>query len=185
MKMPTIQIEVNVPEMTEEEIRLAIIARATDLVLGTETTYDEDGEVMSTALDIGSYRKAITEESTKAVREMVNRIVPPIIEEIVRSPFIPTNQWGEKKGTPTTLREIVAETAKGWLLEKVNSRGERDSYREDTRERIVWLVRTETEEVWKKTIADEVSAIGKMIREEYLSRIQAQVAAVIAKVVKP
>lgn len=50
------------------------------------------------------------------------------MERILTSPITPVNMWGERTGSPTTIRDQLAMRAKHFFEEKVNQRGEAESY---------------------------------------------------------
>lgn len=70
-----------------------------------------------------SLEKSIADEVSAIVSETVTSKVGAIIDGVLDEKMQRTNEWGEKKGEPLTLREMIAREKEAWLSERVNNEG--------------------------------------------------------------
>lgn len=68
----------------------------------------------------------------KKIHEDVDGIIDSTLKEtidsILEKPITPIDSWGEPKGEPRTLKEMIKTRAETYLSEKVNSEGRADTY---------------------------------------------------------
>jgi len=126
--------------------------------------------------------------SDRAIRERVDEIVTSTVREridaavsaVVDSAFIPTNRYGERRGEPITLREMIADTAVKWFSEKVNQHGSPDPYN-NTMERGVWMARQAADAVFKDSLAAHVALVKSQIDANIKARVQDEIAATVLR----
>ena len=187
--METVALTVNVPlgDLSSDTIREAVIAAAVDRVLGVTyyTTEDEDGNVFSKKDDrvYNELRREVQKIVTDTIRSTVAARVPAVVDEVIHAPFVPTNAYGEHKGAPITIRELIADTAKAWLLEKVDSNGATNGYSDKSFPRLQWMIRRDVDDAFKATVKAETDRIGADIKAQMSGRINAEIKAVVDRIV--
>lgn len=169
-----------------------------DTVISTETAY-EDGEpvggrvvTLRDAVVQEIARQALAREKREQWRplstaindvrtELLRELLLPQLTEALTKPITPTDGFGQPKGTQTTLTEIITRQFRELLAERVDKRGNTDTYHRDTTStRLQWMIRTAVQDVVKDDLAAELAAA----REELRETLQATAAAKLAEAVK-
>lgn len=178
--MPRIMIEVEVPSFDEpEELRQAVIdAYVKQQLQRFAEILDEEGDAR------GNIDRALRAYANNQVMKTITEKVDVVIQEIVGAPFVPTNRWGEKKGEPVTLRELIAESGKRWFEEKVDAMGRPASYGSSTT-RIQWLVTSTVEEVFKSDLKSFVQQVKEQVQANIKLRVTDEISSVVAKLFAP
>lgn len=191
--MPKIVLEVEVPDFDDvEALREAIInayvqtelARFAQVAVEGLTTGDLFTDISDTlptdpaqALHKAAYARAVA---------TINERVDAAIADVCSGPFVPTNRWGERKGEPQTLRELVADTAAKWFGEKVDSSGSRSTYgRDSDRPRAEWLAQKAVEEVFGSTLKGWIEEVKKQVTTGIQTRVKDEIAGAVLKLLGP
>ncbi len=106
--------------------------------MNIELTEDILGEVIATAT--ASLTRQLSErleaqlrgDIMDIVRERIVARADALIDEVLAGPIVETSRWGERKGQPMTILELVEDRAKGALVRKVNHKGHPDNYGKQT-----------------------------------------------------
>lgn len=111
-----------------------------DLAEEIGSHYDEDGDRVGKGILadlvverlVKQFAKSdvygdLVERVRKIRDEEIRTALAPLLAEALSKPIHPTNQWGEKTGTETTLSEVIVAEARKWMNAKVDSYGGRDS----------------------------------------------------------
>lgn len=96
---------------------------------------DEDGEDQFLELDaaiIDTLKPILTHAVHHKVNEVTDKVIKAIVEEHVgklsieafNGVFQATDTWGQKKGVPKSLAEVVSDRVRSYLDQRVNIRGE-------------------------------------------------------------
>lgn len=193
--MPKMMIEVDVPDFDDPtELRKAIIAAYVDRELSrfaqvAVTGLSEGGSGNLRHVSDGlpaDPAAAIREAAYKRAVATIEERVDAAIRDVCDAPFIPTNRWGERKGEPQTLREMVADTATKWFGEKVDANGSRSTYSRDTdKPRAEWLARKAVEEVFASTLKGWVEEVKKQVTTGIQARVTDEISATVIRLLAP
>lgn len=109
------------------------------------------------------------------VQEMAEDKIVSAIDEAFEKPFTPTSRYGESKGDPMTIREMIDDKISTWLKESVDYQGRTaDSYNNRGKSlRVHYLIRKHIEDAMKldleKLVKEQVETfpkdIGKIVTE--------------------
>lgn len=118
-----------------------------------------------------------------SVKEHVSAQVGAKVAEVLDTNIQPTTEWGEAKGPATSLREIVARSAREYMAIRVNKEGSESSYHAD-RSRLEYLVQKEVEKTFNYQMQSEVKKAVEMARAEAVAKVGAVVGDMIVKLGK-
>jgi dsRNA-specific ribonuclease len=113
--------------------------------MGMTVEIDLDDEVkagqnMREAIIESAARKlvaAMGEELQDNLRELIRPRLEPIVEAALAGPIQPTDSFGNAKGKPTTLVELIMQTVTDALTKKVYDSGRPEHERETLIEKLV------------------------------------------------
>lgn len=179
----TIPVTVNIPvtDLTAEAIEEAVINRCVAKVLGTDSEgYDEDGELYRKYDDalIKRMRAATENLIVERIGVVVEKNGDTFVADVLNGQFQPMNEWGEKKGAPTSIREMVYKHARAWLDMGVKPDGSAvDRYYSGPQiRRLHWLVSSEVAAAFKGEIGEQVKAVAAEIKPAIAKQFTAAVA---------
>lgn len=189
--MPTIQLEINVPEFTEDELRAAILEACVDHVLGQGWEWkqddSEDEPVRVKAKSgwfIDEMRKAVREVTLQRVQAVVELAVGPLVQALLDQPFRTMDRWGNEARETTTLREMIVAYGRDYLTEPVQDNGRPDtSYgaRERSQSRLRWMVNETTKAVYDAELKTLVQKAAAEVKTELAGKVTATVAEAVLK----
>jgi len=190
MNAPTVSLTVEVPlgDLSPESVREAVIEAAVEKVLGIVhyNDTDEDGHPVRRTDDraYDEMRRTVQSLVEKRVRDVVEEKVPIVVDETLRTSFVPTNKYGERKGEPCTLREMIGDHAAEWLKETTDAQG-RVGYNSDKSKntRVYWAVKKEVDAAFLATIKSETDKIAAEIKTQMSGRINAAITEVVTRIV--
>jgi hypothetical protein len=107
-----------------------------------------------------SLRDQVTAEMKASIRGELDKLVAEALAGAVQ----PTNQWGEARGEPTTLREVILKDVAAWLNEARPTTGSR-------RDQLSPFRRMLEEEIEKAVKGDLADVMAKA-RETVKAKIQ-------------
>lgn len=173
-----ITIEIDAPDFDDpSELREAVLSAFVTAELKNFGIDRERDHVSDRAI-----RERVDEIVTSTVRERIDAAVSAVVD----SAFIPTNRYGERRGEPITLREMIADTAVKWFSEKVNQHGMFDAYGHNgSVERGVWLARQAAETVFKDSLASHIALIKSQIDANIKARVQDEIATTVLRLLSP
>lgn len=163
--MPTLTVNINVPDLSEDEITKAIINAATAKVLGSyvEECEDDEGSYPRwNEAQLAAMRKEARDSAMRQIDDLVKKVAPDIVNDVLNAEFTPTNEWGEARGKPTTMRALIATYAKSWLETKVDDNG-REGYGVG-RVRLQWIVAKEVEQQFATKLRAEAEKAAEMVK---------------------
>lgn len=114
---------------------------------------------------IAKTKRDISGEVAAVVRAGIEKQVEGIVSETIKQGVAITNNYGEPTGKSVTLREVIVDQAKKWMEQKVNTRGEVDTYygRDGAVSRVHWMITTAVAAVVGKELKAEIdSAIADL-----------------------
>lgn len=119
-------------------------------------------------------RELVREAARKQIGESIRAIIEPLIVEALTASIQPYNSYGEPKGEPVTLREVIVKKA----TEEFRLPSSRN-YHPDKATLIEAVIREEVHKALKKDLVDAISEARKQV----LAAVQEKGAEVIAETI--
>lgn len=116
----------------------------------------------------------------KSAQEQIDAQVGAVVSGVLDGMIQPTNEWGEAKGAPMSLREMVGKTARDYLGTKVNKEGVASSYDANTT-RLNYLVSQVVAKEFDYRMQSEVKKAVELARAEAVAKVGAVVGDLILK----
>lgn len=146
-------------------------------LLGME--YDDEGEAVGqrdlrrevVQMAAGALVTEIRSEVTKEIREKVSTVVLDeirgIVSEVMAQPIQQRTSWGEKKGEPMSILEMVRTELEAFLNGTTESR---DRYGNQKPANLRQLIEQATREVISKDMREAVEEAKKGVTKEVMQR---------------
>jgi hypothetical protein len=136
-----------------------------ELDLGTITINEEGGTLSDLIVNravrvlLESYevRRAVLARVEEVSDEVIRAAIQPIIAAAVTNAVQPTDLYGEPKGEPKTLREVIVERAQKYLTDQVGDYNRRRSRVED-------FIAKEVDHAVKRELTEEMNAARSQVR---------------------
>ncbi len=158
-----------------------------DAVTVSETTLKWNGQQMFDSIVrvaaeslLENIKRDLRAEIVATVKAQITAQVGEIVEGTLSGAFQPVNEWGEPKGKPTSLRDLVAETARTYLGAKVDKEGRENSYN-GSADRLSFLVSKVVASEFDYRMQTEVKKAVEMARAEAVAKVGAVVGDLILK----
>ena len=146
-----------------------IVTRAAELLLEPD-----GGESVRTAM-LAEVKRALAADMREVAEGQIDSLIEVTLADMVDAPFQPVDEWGDKKGKATSLRELVKTKSLEYLTEKVGSDG-RPGYNANM-SRAAYLAKKAAEDAMtyevKKEIADAVNTAKSQMRKLVADHITA------------
>jgi hypothetical protein len=155
-------------DYTPEALREHVIRQAAQNLI---TNYD--GEIRY------ELEKKLGELVTATMRDKLDAEVGRLIREAIDGSIQPTDEFGQPKGPPTTLRGLIVANARAWFDEKVNDHGDRSQY--GNRTRTAHLVQHHVDEAMRGALKKEIDAITEGVRKSLTDRVGSEVSKTVAR----
>ena len=171
--------------ITQEEL----IERIVDKALGCTAEYKQTGEEswedlpFSEVVDnkISKALSGIIDALKPAIQEKIDCLIEKEVEKVFTSPFQRVDRWGEPKGKPITIRDIIATETQDYWSTIVDHNGKPSSeYHSDKQQRSVYYAKKVMTQVYDKELVSVVQNIAKDLK----SRIPATIADEMTKTIK-
>lgn len=121
-------------------------------------------------------RELVREAARKQIGESIRAIIEPLIVEALTSSIQPMNSYGEAKGEPVTLREVIVKKATEEFRVPSSRNG---SYHPDKATLIEAVIREEVSKALKRDLVDAIAEARKQV----LAAVQEKGAEVIAETI--
>ena len=153
-------------ELDQAKIKKAIVDKAVSELLATDINEKIDNEI----------ERLVSESLANSLNSRIEKTLNEIMQRALDTEMSPVNVWGEREGTPTTLRAALHDRARTFWQEKVNSNGERASYGGKPRYEYVLSIITEQEfnTAVKQNIANIAGAIKDAMRADFYKAVDTQ-----------
>lgn len=183
--MPKLTIDIDIPEMSPEEIREAVINAAVEDILGKgfpRDEHDEGDRSESRNWFLKHLRQEVQDRVSKIAGDIVEAETRSMIQEVLTKPFQQYNFYGERKGNPTSLRDLIYKEG----IERLGVVVDPDTGRADgytTRPRIPYvnfLVRKEVDEVFKSELHREVTKAAAEVKAGLVGKVSAAITDTVA-----
>lgn len=125
-------------------------------------------------------KNQIVEQVAKAAQSAVDAQVGEWVAAALARPVQQTTTWGEPKGDPVSIETIIADRAACFMKEKVNSRGETDSYNAD-QPRYMWAARIVAQDAIDKVLKPELDKVVKEMKSTVVTGISGVMAGLVER----
>lgn len=155
----------------KEDILNGVIEHLADQITSSELRY-----INSTA----------RETAEKRVQILIDEQINKHIEDLLSSPFQPLDIWGDKKGEPITLKDMMAASLNNWWTAPVDASGKAVSAGSYGTKytRANFLVSKVAKEVIDKDLSKELSAMNKALREQIQAAMLKSIQQIIGKILR-
>jgi len=150
--------------------------------------YDEDGDavrnkslddaIVSRAAEIVANHIIRQHDLARALQAKADQLIGDAITEALSKPIQRSSAWGEKKGEPTTVLEIVRERLEGFLNSSPGNR--RDRY-DKTPQNLNEIIEDATSNVLGRELQDVVKQAKEQIRTHIFDKALAAAVAALSK----
>ena len=89
----------------------------------------------------------------------VSKQVEGLVQAVIAEPIQRTTAWGERKGDPTTVREIIREHVEAWFSEKPR----RDAFGSRDKKSLDSIIQESTRSVMDQELKTEVDRVRKEV----------------------
>lgn len=135
-----------------------------------------------------SSEKTLMEQVTSAMNEKldsaksdISQRMNAMMDDFFETPRDITDKWGTVKRSGVTARQLIAEAADKFFTEKVNDRGETDTYNAKyTRMEYIARKAVSNDITWavERTVTDAVDKIKKTVKETATKKLGERLATV-------
>jgi hypothetical protein len=153
----------------------------------TGTTLQWDARAMfdsiaqrAAASIVENVNRELVSEVKVQVSKQIAEQVGAKVSEVLDTSIQPTNEWGEPKGKPTTLRDLVGAAAREYLGTKVDKDGRPNSYNADST-RIDYIVKKAVEKEFDYRMQTEVKQAVEQAKNLAVAKVGAVVGDLILK----
>lgn len=124
-------------------------------------------------------RRDAAEKVSLTVDRVVGEKVTEWVTNMLNRPYQPISTWGEPKGPPTTIQNVIEDNAANFMKESVNREGKAYDGYGDKQPRYMWAARKVAEEAMEKTLKPELNKLILDMRNQIVSGMSTVVADVI------
>lgn len=113
--------------------------------------------------------ESLIDQMCKNLEGTIQANIDTTYQQAISERLQSTNQWGELKGEPTTLREIIIQYAESWFNEKVDSKTGKPAERYNRNQectRMEYFVKQMVREICQETIGAELKRVDKLVRAD-------------------
>lgn len=168
--------------ITKEELIDRIVDTALGITAGYEQTGHESWEELplSEVVDkkIETAIGKLVDRLKDQIEKQIDKIMAQKIEEVFNAPFQRTNQWGDKIGEPTTIRDMVANEAINYWNQKVDDDGKTSKYNSKQT-----MAEYHAKQVVKKVYDTELAAAVEVMIKDFRAKIPDTIGEIMAKTV--
>ena len=123
----------------------------------------------------------VREEVAVSIKGIVNGLVSEWVKDFMEKPYTPVNSWGEPVSKQTTsIREVIEEKSKAFMMEKVDANGRVDNYRTDT-PRYLWAAQQVAKDAMQETLKPELDKVIAEMKEKVKKGISGVVSDLVAR----
>lgn len=174
--------------ITREELIQRTIDKILEIPSGFESSGVEDYVEVSIHDEvkqaINNQVKAIVEKSSLAIQKAIDDAIRENVEAVFSKPFTPVDRWGDKKGTPTTIRDMIADESMTYWTKKVNERGEVDNGYGTQMLRVEYYAKKFMLEFYSKELSGYAENMAKEVKAKIPQTFASEVAASFMKYFK-
>ena len=173
--------------ITKEELIDRITEKALGLTADTRAYPDHNGEPVweeipfSSVIDTkinGVIDAAIKGMSAK-IEERVSELITAKVDTVLCAPFQRVDRWGTAIGSPTTIKDLIADKTESYWKETVDRNGKTDGY--DRKPRHEWYSEKVMDEYYRKELEVEVKKLAEAMKKAIPDTISKEISATITK----
>lgn len=157
----------------------AVTVSATTLQWNGQQMFDSIVRTAAASL-VEAIQRDARAEILASVKTQINAKVGELVDATLNNEFQPVNEWGEPKGKPLSLREMVGQVARTYLGAKVDKEGREGTYQAD-KDRLTFLVSKVVASEFDYRMQSEVKKAVEMARTEAVAKVGAVVGDLILK----
>lgn len=157
----------------------AVTVSATTLQWDGQKMFDSIVRTAAASL-LEAIQRDARAEILASVKTQINAKVGELVDATLNNEFQPVNEWGEPKGKPQSLREMVGQIARTYLNAKVDKEGREGTYQAD-KDRLTYLVSKVVASEFDYRMQSEVKKAVEMARNEAVAKVGAVVGDLILK----
>jgi hypothetical protein len=139
------------------------------------TLADRVAEIIASRLVSQAGREWHPRVSVKA-DEVADRLVEQKFRDVLEREFVPTDQYGQSKGEPTTIGEVIGKRADAWLREKRSG----NNYDRSSKTNLQHLI----DEAVGRTFKAELQKSVKAAQDAAVAEVSRQAADVFAEIIR-
>lgn len=118
--------------------------------------------------------------TSSSVKDQIDAQVGAKVAEVLDASIQPTNEYGEVKGKPTSLREMVGQAARDYLGTKVDKEGRASSYNAENT-RLEYIVKKVVEKEIDYRLQTEIKKAVELARAQAVAKVSTVVGDLIVK----
>jgi hypothetical protein len=161
-------------ELNQERIEAAIVSEVAERIIGEDELFSR-------------VRKAVDVKIDALFKEHADAQIRAAIDDAIRDGFdreyTRVNSWGEREGTPTTIRKELEKVIGNYWNEKVDSKGQRSSYSsERDLTRAEWLMAKMCADDFNGHMKQHVVNVGAALKDQFRASLHGTVNALLSEV---
>lgn len=170
-----------------------LIERIVNKALGITSDYKQTGEEswdeipFADVVDkkINTVIGNLIESMKPKIQERIDTIMGEQINKVFTEPFQPVTQWGEKKGDPITIRDLIANEAHGYWTTVVDDSGKPNAsgYGNKTPRSVYYAKQVMTEH-YNKELVGEVKKMASEMKAMIPVTIAEEISNTVTKYLK-
>ena len=129
---------------------------------------------------VNKLEKTMIDDLNTQVLDSAKEQINTIIEGVIAGTIQRTNKWGEAKGEPITLKELIINESKQWFTQTVDRDGkdtEANRYHHDRdTTRAQWIVKKQVQPLVKEIVDVEIKKMrieySAILKEEISKRVK-------------
>lgn len=174
--------------ITREEIIDRITSKA--LGLAADQVQGEDGEWQDVAFcqvaekKIEEAIKNLIKNLQPTIQQKIDQLVTARTEEIFLKPFQPVNEWGEKQGEPTTIKDMISKEAIKFWECAVDDNGDVTKYGSGKQTRAAYYAKKVTRDYYSQELTHEIKKMALEIKNKIPATIADEIREAIFKYLK-
>lgn len=145
-------------ELNQERIEAAIVSEVADKIIGEEELFER-------------VRKAVDTRITQLFKDQADAQIRSAIDAAILNGFereyTRVNSWGEREGSPTTIRKELEKVIGNYWNEKVDSKGQKSSYpSERDLTRAEWIMAKMVADDFNGQMKQHVVNVGGALKDQ-------------------
>ena len=156
-----------------------VTVSATTLQYDARAMFDAIARTAAHSL-VEQIKRDLTETVAREVRSQINAQVGAVVQSVLDGNVQPTNEWGEPKGAPVALRDMIAKTGREYLGVKVNNEGVATSYNANET-RLEHIVGKQVADVFSYQMQTEIKKAVELARAQAVAKVWAVIGDMVIK----
>lgn len=129
---------------------------------------------------IDSLKSRVLTAVTAKATTHIDAVLAETVSRLADTEFTPVDEWGDRKGKATTLREMIKTRALSYLTQKVDERGNPSTYHA-AMSRATWLAQKAAEDAMTLEVKKELSNAVATAKDELRKQVAQFIADTLLK----